>query len=1160
MKLDKISIKKLPGINKSFSIEKLCKGVNVIFGPNGSGKTSLCRLVKISLWEQNKKTIEDTDASLVWNNNNSTFNTEIFNSVKWKSNDLNPLPNFPVDSAADCFHISITEMFDSQNKPEDEIAKKIYIEMTGGCDFNSVKEKYRVKSNALKKEAEQYENLLNSKKELEYSENILAEQQDSIEGLKTELLGAKSAVKKLAELSKVENYFNNEKQITNLSSQIKAYPKVLEKYTNDKLDILKELNKQILTKEQVINQQNLDINNLKNKISKIELPENPPNKIQIDEAELIISKLRNVSLSMRNANDTYNGAKAKLDGIAEELKKYNIDLSSIEFFTPENIKVLFNFSHKSSILNDEIISLKSRINNTDRELKLIANEVEDFDTDKLNQDINLLNERLAISDESPKTAEKIIKPAVIISSSFTIATFIFAYFYTQLLLIPFIGIGFMLAVFVFLLINSKKNNDVRDNLNEKFRQLSGNSNWNRELALKLLKDFTDRNAKQAATKEKLLSLSFVKKSDELEIKNKNDEIASLINRLRLNQLFQYIPLELVDLEFNSLVQVVDSYRHKYFNSLELKKRYDDLKEQYSGLSTKIIEILNISELEILSLEKLEATFNGLKKDLQSHENQTRDLKTKEQYLSGIFEQLNSTCKKRGSFLLNLEIENVENAEIEINKHLEILPEFQTLIQEKRKIEYLQESLYEVKPIVGLYKEEDLSEIKAKLQTTAAKHDEIIKKIQETETLIERAEKDQKLTECNQNTSDSKFRLDNAVDEVLNNLVSEFIIEKIEKQYETNNQPEVMQEAVLLFAKFTNNQYYLKITKTNNSPTFGVLDNNSQKYFSLNELSDGTRVQLFLAVRLAFIKSIEKNRVRLPIFFDETLSNTDAGRFKEIAETLFIIAKEDKRQIFYLTSDINDVSKFNRIAENFDDDLMGIVDLAEVKNEASYKDNLSQIVTKKIIKPDNYTAAEYASKIKVPEFNPYLDVNEFHLFYILNDDLNTLYKLLSKFGVNKLGACKYLFETNFKMCKQIIAEDKFNLIKLRMLLIKLYQEEWLKGRPKTLTDHSILNKFKLNPKYLEALRSILIENNDKTDVFLAILNSNRDSRLKRFKTSKKQEIIDFLYDNGYISNEEITERYKIRSNIYMKLEKSEAENIFSTEEKLNEIEKIDYLYK
>ena len=54
MKLKRLRIDRLPGIDQPFEIESPGAGVHVIFGPNAIGKSSICRAVEGLYWDDRR--------------------------------------------------------------------------------------------------------------------------------------------------------------------------------------------------------------------------------------------------------------------------------------------------------------------------------------------------------------------------------------------------------------------------------------------------------------------------------------------------------------------------------------------------------------------------------------------------------------------------------------------------------------------------------------------------------------------------------------------------------------------------------------------------------------------------------------------------------------------------------------------------------------------------------------------------------------------------------------------------------------------------------------------------------------------------------------------------------------------------------------------------
>ena len=65
--------------------------------------------------------------------------------------------------------------------------------------------------------------------------------------------------------------------------------------------------------------------------------------------------------------------------------------------------------------------------------------------------------------------------------------------------------------------------------------------------------------------------------------------------------------------------------------------------------------------------------------------------------------------------------------------------------------------------------------------------------------------------------------------------------------------------------------------------------------ALSELSSGTRMQLLLALRMAWIETREQGGETLPLFLDEALTTSDEARFAVMAQSLERLAGARERR-------------------------------------------------------------------------------------------------------------------------------------------------------------------------------------------------------------------------------------------------------------------------
>lgn len=109
-----------------------------------------------------------------------------------------------------------------------------------------------------------------------------------------------------------------------------------------------------------------------------------------------------------------------------------------------------------------------------------------------------------------------------------------------------------------------------------------------------------------------------------------------------------------------------------------------------------------------------------------------------------------------------------------------------------------------------------------------------------------------------------------------------------------HQPELLDLASDYLKDFTSNRYHQILTI---EEEFYLKKSNGELIKLASSHSKGIRSQLYLALRLAIIDTVERERA-LPLFFDEAFSNWDNPRLKRTLAVLREIAK--KRQVFIFT--------------------------------------------------------------------------------------------------------------------------------------------------------------------------------------------------------------------------------------------------------------------
>jgi len=123
-----------------------------------------------------------------------------------------------------------------------------------------------------------------------------------------------------------------------------------------------------------------------------------------------------------------------------------------------------------------------------------------------------------------------------------------------------------------------------------------------------------------------------------------------------------------------------------------------------------------------------------------------------------------------------------------------------------------------------------------------------------------------------------------------------LLDRAKGQYEKNRQPQVFQAAGRMFSKITEGNYQ-GVEKPLESDEFRIVQGNGS-FISPVQLSRGTREQLYLSMRFGLIEDYETRAEPLPIVMDDVLVNFDDTRREHVLDILRDFARD--RQVIILS--------------------------------------------------------------------------------------------------------------------------------------------------------------------------------------------------------------------------------------------------------------------
>ena len=346
----------------------------------------------------------------------------------------------------------------------------------------------------------------------------------------------------------------------------------------------------------------------------------------------------------------------------------------------------------------------------------------------------------------------------------------------------------------------------------------------------------------------------------------------------------------------------------------------------------------------------------------------------------------------------------------------------------------------------------------------------------------------------------------------------------------SHRPAVLRAASDLFARFTRGRYRL-LDPEGDPPVFRARESDTGLVRRLDQLSAGTRVQLLIAVRLAFAESQERGP-RLPLVLDETLANSDEWAAEAVMNALLEVAGPDGgssgRQIVYFTAQQDEVAKWRvALASNSAPSHFQIIDLAEVRQLQEADERPWAEIDRarpQVPPPDGMTREEYARALGVPGIDPWKGIGALHLWYVI-DDLETLHRVL-QVGPDRWGRLAALLESGHGSAllgsgKQ--AERRALSAAARAQCVEAIAKAWRQGRGRRLDRGVLIDSRAVSDTFLDEVSELAAAlNGDPASLIEAL----RAGEVKRFQTAKIEQLEEFLTEQGYLDDRPVLDREEI----------------------------------
>jgi hypothetical protein len=410
--------------------------------------------------------------------------------------------------------------------------------------------------------------------------------------------------------------------------------------------------------------------------------------------------------------------------------------------------------------------------------------------------------------------------------------------------------------------------------------------------------------------------------------------------------------------------------------------------------------------------------------------------------------------------------------------------------------------------------DELKREKEQAGALADEEEELSDQISRINQKIDDAKEEHDLEDALAERRSARAELEERRQKDLQSMVGQALADVVHRRTRNQDLPAVFERADTLFRQITSDRYHLDLAREDGA--FRVVTNEGRR-LGLQELSGGTKVQLLLAVRIAFVERQEQG-AKLPLVLDETLANSDDVKARSVIEAVRTICSEG-RQVFYLTAQSDEVAKWQGLLEGASTDLT-LHDLSG--EEATAGGGFYQLggdgalrsgrpTQPELPNPEETSHAELKEVLDVPRWVPRAAVDTLPLWY-LTTDTSLLCRAAEK-SYRTWGQLSSLAERD-ALSLIGLSEDEYQRMEALARAVAEWREAWLIGRGEPVGRPALEETSAVSGNFIEEVTDLAKRVDGQAE---RIIEELRGGAVKRFRSDKIEELESYLREEGYLTD-------------------------------------------
>lgn len=1133
-----LNVTRVPGIDPpGFSLDEFSSGVNVIHGPNAAGKTMLARSMNTLLWPD----VLDTAGVLVrgeWSANDSVWFVKVEGQKRTiqQNGSSEAGPALPPFEQRDRYNLALHELL--QDRTTDRsFAELIVQELFGGYNVTAAAgvlgfdedHSYPGKTNQRAKDA--LENLREAQDEM----NELEREEQELSRLRNQKEKADQARERLELMQRVLDVFEAREEYRNVQRKIDEFPEVMEDVTGRERERLDQLTQNITDLQDQKEEAKTEIKRANDTIEELEYPYDRAitNKIRTWENEY--ENLKDLDDAIDELSDQKAAAEAKRN---EEQREF------AEQSDPDRLAQLghpdYNEVEEFARNAEDVRLRKEALEQLRSVLDLDDAPGEQPTLDQLKRGCDVLENWLSHPPEerSPEPGRDWtfhVSQGIILLAGLA-GGFVHPVFF---LLLPLPVILYVLHG----LRDGKTGESMRPTARQEFQQLDlpgEPEDWNPDSVRSHLQELYKQRAQQLVRETK--RDCWKRQEDEYnQLLERVEELEE--RRAEIEDEFGFAP-DADDRTLHFLLNRLSRWKDAHAEVQKFEEKRSQKQDRYDQVLSALNEEFQTWDLpEVDDPSEVRSHLDDIKQRTEQFREAKRTLEQARKRKREAESELPDLNERRAQLYNNLDLEPGDEAALEqLVDQRETYQELQSELHQKKgayesKVQEVKEhSLFDPDLL-----DRDPSAIRRdmeSLEEQASELEELTTKIGRIEEKLDQARRGYEVEPALAEKERAFDELHDQLESDYEKMVGHTLARYVQTVNNAQTMPAVFERARELLATISTGRYELNVEQSD-PPSFRVVDTLHGEGKSLDELSAGTRIQVLLAVRLAFCQQGEEH-VRVPLFMDETLANADDRRARTIINSVLNLSK-DGRQVFYFTAQGDEVAKWQSVAEERDEsiktfdlrehtdrDLDGSVRIPEMSEVQSEDEHIPE--------PSGHDHESYGQALDIPPLDPRDGVGSAHLWYLV-EDVDTLAHLLEG-GIRRWGPLETLMDHGVEVVDSDSGRPAIRRARQRARAVEAFVEQWQIGRNKRVHRPELRASGAVSEHFIDEVTDLAESCGGDPEELVKRL---RDGEVSGFRTNKMDELEEFLVREGYIDTEEPLDPELIRAAMRSAVDEEVLEN-------------------